>query len=96
MPANVNHKAPLIMVSVAFGFVCGMLVSLVLPASSMSEAAPGSVPSASATPIPVASPALVTVAPGVGHLLPLEVADWVNGHIARFITTRLQELRPAA
>ena len=38
----------------------------------------------------------VRVAPGVGHLLPLEVADWVNGHIARFITTRLQELRPAA
>ena len=38
----------------------------------------------------------VRVAPGVGHLLPLEAMEWVNAHIARFITTRLKELRPAA
>jgi pimeloyl-ACP methyl ester carboxylesterase len=38
----------------------------------------------------------VHVAPGVGHLLPLEAVDWVNGHLARFIEVRLSDLRPAA
>ena len=38
----------------------------------------------------------VHVARAVGHLLPLEAADWVNAHIARFVGRRLRELRPAA
>ena len=64
MVANVNPKAPLIMVSVALGFVCGSLVSFVIATSSDAQG-PASAPSANATrpPRQVASPALVTVAP---------------------------------
>jgi pimeloyl-ACP methyl ester carboxylesterase len=36
----------------------------------------------------------IHIARGVGHLLPLEASAWANGHIARFVATRLTP-RPA-
>jgi pimeloyl-ACP methyl ester carboxylesterase len=36
----------------------------------------------------------VHVARGVGHLLPLEAAEWANDHIARFDALQLKQLHP--
>jgi len=38
--------------------------------------------------------ALVHIARGVGHLLPLEASEWANDHIARFDALQLKQLHP--
>jgi len=38
----------------------------------------------------------VRIARGVGHSLPLEAADWANGHIARFVAALTSTLARAA